>query len=348
MSAGPAERARAASPAPARPTLEDVAARAGVGRGTASRALNSSPGVRAATSERVLVAARELGYRPNLAARSLVTRRTGAVALVMGESQDRLFADPFFADVVRAVSRTLLARGRQLVLLSQDPQDSAGSALTYLTGRHTDGVLLASSHQESDLGSRLDRSDVPVVRIGRHLGDASLPWVDVDNVGAGVWATEHLLARGVRAPATLTGPLDMHPARSRREGYRQAVRSAGLEEAREVSGEFTWASGHALTRQVLTRWPGTDGIFAQSDQMAAGALQALTEAGRAVPEQVRVVGFDDSSTAPATHPSLTTVHQPIAELGARAATMLLDLLDHGPDTPTEVLLPVRLVVRESS
>lgn len=330
-----------------RPTLEDVAARAGVGRGTASRAIAGTGGVKESTRVAVLAAARELGYRPNVAARSLVTRQTGMITLVLGESGDRMFVDPFFADVVRGLGRGLRNYGQRLALLPLDADHDSEDALDYLASGHTDGVVLVSAHAAHDLGAQLAAHDLPVVRIGRALPEDPLAWVDVDNVTGGRLATGHLIDRGCRAPAHVTGALDLHSGWARREGYRLALAEAGLGQApREVAGDFGWVSGRNAALVIMDRWRDTDGIFAASDLAAAGVLSALAELGVAVPDQVRVVGYDDSAIAATISPGLSTVRQPVYELGWRAAKVMTTVLA-GSNRPHE-LLPVELVTRASS
>lgn len=342
-----------------RPTLEDVAARAKVGRGTASRALSGTTGVRESTRVTVLAAARDLGYRPNAAARSLVTRRTGMITLVLWEPIDRMFADPFLAEAARGLGRVLRQHDHRLVLLPLEADDDPTDALDYLRDGHTDGVVVVSTHGPHDLGATLAGRDVPVVRIGRALHDDGLAWVDVDNIAGGRLATQHLLDRGCRSPAHVTGALETHAGWARRRGYRLALEAQGSAAApREVDGDFGWESGRAGALTIMSRWPDTDGIFAAADTAATGVLAELAELGIAVPGQVRVIGYDDSPLSWASRPRLTTIHQPIAELGAQAGLRLLGglgVLEAREATVASAdgserarLLPVHLVARAST
>lgn len=337
-------------PGASRPTLEDVAARAGVGRGTASRALSGSTGVRESTRSHVLAVAQDLGYRPNKAARSLVTRRTGMITLVLGESGDRMFTDPFFGEVVRGLGLVLRRHGHQLVLLPVEADHDAADTMDYLSDGHTDAVVLVSSHAGSDLGRELAGRGVAVVRIGRPLDEDGLPWVDVDNIAGAELATRHLLEQGCRAPAHVTGTLDMHPGWARRQGYRKALQSATTEMIpHEIGGDFSWDSGRSAATEIMSRRPDTDGIFAASDLAAAGVLAGLAELGIAVPAQVRVIGFDDSLVCRTSTPRLTTIRQPIIDLGAQAAERVLGLMGSPTIRAQGVgLLPVELVRRDST
>ncbi|GAB3239513.1 LacI family DNA-binding transcriptional regulator [Kineosporia babensis] len=321
--------------------------RAGVGRGTASRVINGSLQVSEAARNAVLQAVQDLGYVPNRAARSLVTQHTDVVALVVSESEDRLFGEPFFAQVVRGVSSALAGTSRQL-LLAVDHRDSDRQRLNdYLSKQHVDGVLLLSIHGDDPLPGQLAARGVPAVLGGRpHSAVTSLPFVDMDNAGGAALAVEHLVAGGRRCVATLTGPLDMGAGRLRLEGYTSALAGHALPTLVE-HGDFSENSGRVGARRLLERAPDLDAIFCASDQMAIGALAELAAAGRRVPEDVAVVGFDDSPTSRHTTPSLTTVHQPVEDMGARMVQTLSRMIEHPGDPVEDVVLPTHLVVRRS-
>lgn len=335
-----------------RPTLDAVAARAGVGRGTVSRVINGSSQVSERTRLAVEAAVTELGYVPNLAARALVTRRTDTVALVVSESEDRLFGEPFFAGVVRGISAGVTAAGRQLVLALTAGADGERPLDRYLTRQHVDGVLLLSLHGEDPLPHRLRERGVPVVLGGRPAGHVDGACVDVDNVGGARAGVAHLVDRGRRRIAAVAGPQDMGAGRDRLAGYRTALAEAGLpdEESLVATGDFSEASGARAMAELLGRRPDLDAVFAANDLMAVGALRALRDAGRRVPEDVAVVGFDDSPLSRVTDPPLSSVRQPVEEMGREMARVLVELIagdgDHGP--PPCVVLPTELVVRASS
>jgi DNA-binding LacI/PurR family transcriptional regulator len=191
-----------------------------------------------------------------------------------------------------------------------------------------------------------EEARMPVVFGGRPVGSAPRWYVDVDNVGGAREATEHLVSRGRTRVVALCGRLDTEAGRARYQGYRDAMLGAGLEPLPPQEGDFTESSGAAAMAAVLEKRPDVDGVFAASDNMAAGALRTLREAGRQVPADVAVVGFDDLTAAQIADPPLTTVHQPIEALGREMARMLVALLD-GQD-PTPLILPTRLVVRASA
>jgi DNA-binding LacI/PurR family transcriptional regulator len=331
------------------PTLEEVAERAGVGRGTASRVINGSLQVSESARAAVLQAVDELGYVPNRAARSLVTQLTDVVALVVSESEDRLFGEPFFGQLVRGVTSALAGTSRQLLLTMAHREADRGRLNDYLSRQHVDGVLLLSLHGDDPLPGQLAARGVPAVLGGRPQASpdqVALPFVDMDNAGGAASAVEHLLTSGRRSVATITGPEDMSAGRLRLEGYTAALHGHRLPLLVE-SGDFSEASGRKAARALLDRAPGLDAIFCASDQMAIGALAELAAAGRRVPEDVAVVGFDDSPASRYTTPSLTTVHQPVEDMGARMVQTLSRLIEHPGEPVADVVLPTHLVVRAS-
>jgi DNA-binding LacI/PurR family transcriptional regulator len=332
------------------PTLEQVAAMAGVSRATVSRVVNGSPGVSPVVRAQVERAVAKLGYVPNRAARSLVTRRADTVALVVSESHTRFHSEPFFAGMVRGVSGALAETGVQLLLLIAQNLDR-GRLERYVVGGHVDGVLLASLHGDDPLPGLLERAGVPAVMVGRPAGRGGPgSYVDADNRGGARVAVAHLVERGRRRIATITGPLDMGVGLDRLDGYRDGLATAGLpaDPGLVVPGDFTEEAGAAATARLLARpGPPVDAIFAASDLMAAGALRALRAAGRRIPEDVAVVGFEDSAVARYAQPPLTTVRQPIEEMGRQATRLLLAKVA-GEATGMHLVLDTELVVRAST
>jgi DNA-binding LacI/PurR family transcriptional regulator len=331
------------------PTLEEVALRAGVSRATVSRVINDSPKVSDMARAQVLHAIGELGYVPNRAARSLVTRRANSIALVIAEPGTRLFGDPYFAGIVRGVSQALAQTDEQLILLMSQSPDDLPRIERYLQNGHVDGVLLVSLHGDDDLPARIQQRGLPVVAGGRPLTAGTVPYVDADNVGGARRAVTHLLASGRQHVGTITGPLDMSAGVDRRDGYLAALAAAGIElDSRYVAeGDFGEPSGYEATRGLLHRCPNLDAIFAASDLMAMGALRALTESGRRVPDDVALIGFDDSGPAQTAEPPLSTVRQPVARMGVEMTRLLLDMID-GIDRPRQLILDTELVLRRSA
>jgi len=330
-----------------RPTLEKVARLAGVSRATVSRVVNGSQTVDARIRETVLRAVQELGYVPNPAARSLVTQRTGSYALVVPEPANRVFSDDqFFPGVIRGVSLELEAAERQLVLMLATSATSHDRIERYALGGHVDGVMFASMHGADPLPGTLYRLGIPVVASGRPLGHQPVPYVDVDHAGGVSKAVRHLLDAGRSRIATIAGPQDMVAGIERLAGYRSALQDSRRRSIVAI-GDFTRESGTVAMRQLLDDDPLLDAVFIASDLMADGALRTLRQVGRRVPDDVAVIGFDDIELARYTEPPLTTVHQPILDIGRHLVRQLLRLAG-GEEIESSLILETELVVRESA
>src|SRR5690606_23359953 len=330
-----------------RPTLEAVAARAGVGRGTVSRVINGSPNVSQKAREAVQAAIQELGYVPNRAARTLVTRRTDTVALVVSESEGRLFDEPYFAGTIRGIGSALSETGLQLLLaMARTPQEHA-RLQHYLTGQHVDGVLLLSLHGADPLPGKLEEMGVPTVLGGRPIGLSPYSYVDMDNRAGARQAVKHLLGLGRTRIAAIAGPQDMGVGVDRLAGYRDALLPTGLPEL-VAYGDFSEESGGAAMAALLAGHPARDAVFAAAAPVALGALGVLKAAGRALPDDVAVIGFDDSKAALHAAPPLTTVHQPTEAMGRQMALLLVARI-HGEELRQPVvILDTHLVRRESA
>jgi DNA-binding LacI/PurR family transcriptional regulator len=333
-----------------RPTLEQVAEHAGVSRATVSRVVNGSPTVAPHLRDTVTRAVAALGYVPNPAARSLVTQRTDSFALVVAEPTNRVFSDDqFFPAIIRGVSQGLEAADKQLVLLMAGSTTSHERIERYARAGHVDGVMLVSLHAADPLPVALARWGVPVVCNERPLGRSTLPYVGVDNAGGAAAATRHLIDGGRRHVATIAGPQDMVAGIDRLAGYRAGLRGDDGARRRGIVavGDFTRESGVVGMRRLLGEQPRLDAVFVASDLMADGALRALRRAGRRVPDDVAVVGFDDTDLARYTEPALTTVRQPIVDLGVMMVRQLLRRAG-GETIEASVVLPTELVLRDST
>lgn len=334
-----------------RPTLEAVAARAGVSRATVSRVVNGGAGVREALAEKVRRAVEELGYIPNHAARTLVTRRNGAVAVIIAEPEFRIFSDPFFEQQVRGISRELTLHDAQLVLLWVEGPGDHERIARYLGGGHVDGALAFSLHNDDELPEIVRRVQVPTVFGGRPGwtgpdDEPSVPYVDCDNRGGARSAVRYLRSLGRRNIAHITGPRDQTSALDRLDGYRDELPDNGTDLVAE--GAFTEESGARAMSELLARRPDLDAVFAANDLMASGALRVLREQGRRVPEDVALVGFDDMlQVAEATDPPLTTVRQDIEGMGRLMVRLLMRTLD-GAGAVEPVITPTELVRRASA
>ncbi|GAA1984968.1 LacI family DNA-binding transcriptional regulator [Kitasatospora viridis] len=334
----------------ARPTLEEVAALAGVGRGTVSRVINGSPRVSERARAAVERAVAELGYVPNRAARTLVTSRTDAIALVVPEAETRLFSEPYFADIISGVSAELADTDMQLLLVLVRDQRERERLSAYLRAQRVDGVLLVAVHRDDPLPGVLEDLGIPAVLAGRRGEHEPLGYVAADNAGGARMAVRHLLRRGCQRIATITGPLDMEGAQARLAGYREALAEQDMAFREELVGyaDFTERGGRAAMTELLARAPELDAVFCASDVMAAGALQVLRAAGRRVPQDVALVGFDDSIVARHTDPPLTSVRQPIEGMGRLMARQLLDEIAEPGRARRQQVLATELVVRESA
>ncbi|MCF6735500.1 LacI family DNA-binding transcriptional regulator [Blastococcus sp. KM273129] len=318
-------------PRPPTPTLEQVAALAGVSRATVSRVINDSPRVSPEARDAVHAAVEALRYVPNRMARSLVTRRTDTIALVLSESNTQIFADPFFARIVRGLSARLADTEQNLVLLAARGRREQEKVARYVRQGHVDGVILISLHRDDLLPDLLARSPVPLVLSGRPFDGRPVPYVDADNVGGARAATSHLLRLGRSRIGTVSGPLDMVAGLDRLTGYRAALAAAGAPASPELvaEGDFTEAGGSRAMTRLLGDVPDLDAVFVASDPMAVGALRVLRAAGRRVPEDVAVVGFDDAEVAATCDPPLTTVAQPLDEMTGGLIDLLLEQIGSG-------------------
>ncbi len=308
------------------PTLEDVAREAGVSRSTASRAINGglrvSPEAQAAVDDAVA----RLRYTPNRAARSLVTKRTDSIALVVPESGSRVLTDPFLAGLLRGTTAATAHTDLQLVILLNEKGTASNRVARYLASGHVDGAVIASHHERQMLEDAVSRANLPAVFIGRPFGDTPRHYVDLDNVEGGRLAARRLIERGCRRIATITGPPDLSAGIDRLQGWREELAAAGLPTDAVVEGDFTPEAGVLAAERLLAEHPDLDGVFVASDVMAEGAMRVLTQAGRSIPDDVAVVGFDNLGVAQHAVPRLTTIDNPVIEVTRTATELLLDLL----------------------
>ena len=319
-----------------KPTLEMVAAHAGVSRATVSRVVNGATTVEPTIVGRVQRSIEALNYVPNRAARTLASSRTGTIALVVPESANKVFTDPFFGSVVQGISETLDETDFTLTMILQS-ESNTRKTLRYLSTGNVDGALVVS-HHTGDVFFGALTENLPVVFGGRPVdGPVGTISVDVDNVEAARAAVAYLIARGRTRIATIAGPRNMRPGIDRHEGWLRALSDAGLTPGPEAFGDFTTVSGGAAVRELLASGRKFDAIFAANDQMALGGYPVLREAGLRIPDDVAVVGFDDSPFSATSEPPLTTMSQPMVELGAEMARQLLRKLEGGTADPLTVL-----------
>lgn len=329
-------------------TLETVAELAGVSRSTVSRVINEHPNVRQEVRDRVWQTIRETGYQPNLAARSLVTQRTGIIGLVIPRATQSLFTDPYFPRLIQGISQACNAHEGTLALfMFRTKVEEQKLYPRVARTRWLDGVIIAASNVGDPLVAQLLVTGLPFVMVGRPDDLTNVSFVQPDNIAGAQAAVSHLIRLGYERIATITGPLNSTVGIDRRQGYLDALneRSGTVDESLIVEGDFTEAGGYAAMQRLLPYRP--DAVFAASDMMAFGALRALRGADLAVPDDVAVVGFDDLPASTSCNPPLTTMRQPIRRSGIQAMEMLIDILDNGPKPPRQVTLSTVLVIRSS-
>ncbi len=334
-----------------RSNLRDVARVAGVSISTASIALRNHPRTALATREAVHAAAEKLGYVPNSLGRGLRARRAGAIALVIPHSGEHLATHPYYLTLLYGIiERCNLADLALLLSTSPAEKDEASAYLHILQSRAADGVIVASAALGDRNVLRLAASGFPTVFIGRFPDQVQLETIGIDDRLGALLATDHLIEAHRRSQiAYLAGPMDALAAVDRLDGYRTSLARHGLVFREELvfRGNFDRESGEATCRELLASGVRFDAIFAGNDDMAGGALGVLRDGGIRVPEDVPLVGFDDLLLAPVLSPALTTVRQPVHDLGWAAASRLLELLADSSAEAHQSLLPVELVLRRS-
>jgi DNA-binding LacI/PurR family transcriptional regulator len=327
-------------------TIEEVAARAGVSRSTVSRVVNGSTAVSPAALEAVRRAIDDLQYVPNRAARSLASRQTRAIALIIPEQTDRFFGDPFFAAIVAGIGE-VVGESDYIMNMLIASDDVSAKALSYLRSGSVDGAIVASHHTSDTFLERI-ADVVPLVYGGRPARvRAEDYFVDVDNIEGGRAATAYLIARGHRRIATVSGPPDMAAGIDRLRGFRDEMAAAGLTPVAVENGDFTERGGGLAMHRILSAGAELDALFVASDLMARGVYTALREKGIEPGRDVAVIGFDDSSVATALTPALTTVRQPSFAQGRHMASVLLDILAGRPAAHATIL-PTEIVERASA
>lgn len=328
------------------PTIDDVAELAGVSRGTVSRVLNGGHYVSAASLEAVQQAMEQTGYTVNQSARSLVTKRSNAVGFVLSEPQERLFEDPNFSVLLRSCTQALAEQDISLVLMLETSDAERNRILRYVRGEHVDGVLLISTHSGDPLLTELARAGVPAVACGRPLvpGDV-LPYVAADDREGARQMTQYLVQQGHKRIGMISAP-QIAGGQERLQGYQDVLGRKALKRLVVSASGYSHEAGVQAMHELLAKSPDLDAVFAASDLLASGALVELRRAGRKVPDDVAVGGFDDSRIARESDPPLTTIRQPL-ELVAREMIDVLLSRIRGEEAGTRIL-PTELVVRTSA
>ena len=325
-------------------TLEELAAKAGVSRSTVSRVINGGP-VSHSTRSRVMAVLESTNYRPNLAARSLATGRTGIVGLVIHEPASAVFSDAYFSVMLAGIAETLAdeATGMMLWMSHQSAEETLDRVLST---SFVDGIICTATRTADPVVDGLLASGVPTVLLGHRRDDDTANYVDIDNIAAAEDMVEHLLGIGRRRIGHITGDRGTVSGEDRVLGYHRALDKAEIAERFVVDGDYSEEGGHDNALTLLDQ--GVDAIFAGSDAMARGVYKAAAERGIRIPDDVAVAGFDDLDFAAELDPPLTTVRQDVHAQGRTAALTLLKILDRSPDSAKRVILPTELVIRQST
>jgi LacI family transcriptional regulator len=329
------------------PTVKDVAKLAGVAPITVSRVINNADYIRDDTRERVMAAINQLGYVPNKVARSLRSKQTSMLALVLTD-----ITNPFFTTVARGVEDAANAAGFNLILCNTDESEAKqDNYLQILLERRVDGILLVPARSNLEPVQLIQKMDIPVVLLDRQLPGHLTDVVRCDSEGGAYQLTRLLIQNGHRQIAILSGPPSVSTAEDRVKGYKRALREFGVEllDGLVYYGQFTSESGYKMTRQALNTVPRPTSLLAGNNFIAIGALKALKDLHLSVPEDIAVVGFDDLPSNIVVDPILTAAAQPAYEMGRLGAELLLARLDgKGPLDFQEIILPVEITIRQSS
>jgi DNA-binding LacI/PurR family transcriptional regulator len=329
-------------------TIDLIAEKAGVSKASVSRVLNGSATVSPELKKKVTAVVRRYGYVPNASARRLAGGRSGLVVLLLEETNEEFFLNPFWGQIVQGFSAKISAAGLHPILLIQPKSANIDSLFNTLRASKVDGVAIFSWHRSLTTLEKVLDPGVKVVLGGDLGGSKKYPFVDVDNIKGGFLATNHLLEIGCKRILHITGDLRLQSGRDRLDGYEKALTKANInvDDNLILHGDYTQSKAEELIKDALNKKLKFDAIFAANDQSANGAINILLRNGVAVPKQIKVVGFDDSPIALSSKPTISTVKQPIRELGAEVATSLIDILE-GKQVANK-LLDVKLVKRESS
>jgi LacI family transcriptional regulator len=330
-------------------TLEQIARLAGVSRSTVSRVVNNHAGVKQEVRLRVQQVIKETGYRPDPAARSLAGQRSGIIGLVIPRSVQFLFTDPYYPRLMQGVAQACNKRDLILSLFLFDTvEDEEKLAPRLLSDQLVDGLIVSALSIGDPFLQQLITSRLPFVMVGRPDDDTiPVSFINVDNVIGAFSATTHLLRLGHRRIATITGPLNTTVGLDRRQGYLDALdtRGVAVDTGLIAEGDFTESGGFMAMLRLLPHKP--DAVFVASDTMAFGVLRALRIAGKSVPEDVAIVGFDDLPAAASTNPPLTTIRQPIRRLGTQAVDSLTEILASGTSPSRQTIATSQIVIRKS-
>lgn len=327
-------------------TIKDIARRVGVNPSVVSRALNNKYGVKEDTKKLIIQTAREMGYYPNTAARSLVTHRSGMIGIMMAD-----ISEPFYAQIIKGMEFVSSQTGYTLLFSnSYESLESSDVLQKMIVAERVDGLVIVGSNvKEKNFALSLLERDIPFVLIERNFNNPRINCIWVDNILGAYQATSYLIEKGHRIIAHIAGNLQNQVTLDRIEGYKRALTEHGLSLAEEliVYGKYLWQDGYRAMGEILRYHPDCTAVFVANDSMAYGALQAIAEAGLSVPKDLAVIGFDDLEFSALTNPPLTTIRQPRYEMGKRSLEILVNELNGESEGGVKVCLPSELIIRGS-
>ena len=328
-------------------TLEDIAHISGFSRSTVSRVINGDSKVSEKTRERIMEIVHKYDFQPNLAARGLAAGRTGIIGLVIPMTVSAIFSEPFFQILTQGVSSGCNAHDYSVMLWLAEPEYERRTVTKILYNGLIDGIIVASMVTNDPIVDSLSNNKLPFILIGRHNSYDHLSYVDVDNHAGAKQAVLHIIHTGRQRIATITGPQNMIAGLDRYQGYLDALHEHGIAVDPDliVQSDFSDTGAYTSMQNLLKYKP--DAVFAASDAMAIGAMQAVLDAGLRVPQDISFVGFEDSPQASRSKPSLTTVRQSGYQMGATAVEMLIDIIENSIKMPQQIILPTELVIRDS-
>ncbi len=327
------------------PTIKDVANLAGVHPSTVSRVINDDSRISEKTKNKVLLIIKKLGYTPNAIARGLKTKRTHTLGMLIPD-----ITNPFFAEIARGVEDAANKNNFNVILCNTD--DKLKKERTYLEilrGKRVDGLILGTAHIRDKSILELEKKKFPYILLSRNIEGLDKNCVIVDDVVGGIIVTEYLIKLGHRRIAHITGPPTVRAANNRLEGYKFALEKHQIEYHEELveEGDFRIKGGYQAMKKFLELPEPPTAIFAANDLLALGAMQAIQKKKYNIPEDFCIIGFDDIRLASFVYPPLTTIRQPMLEMGALAVKMLLKIIEEGEFNQRKIVLKPKLIIRES-
>ncbi len=327
------------------PTIKDVAELAEVHPSTVSRVINGNPRISEKTKNRVLLIIKKLGYTPNAIARGLKTKRTHTLGMLIPD-----ITNPFFAEIARGVEDAANKNSFNVILCNTD--DKLKKERTYLDilkEKRVDGLILGTAHTKDDSILELEKNNFPYILVSRNIEELDKNCIIIDDVVGGIMATEYLIRLGHRRIAHITGPLKVRAAIDRVDGYKNALKKYHIEYKEELieEGDFRIKSGYQAMKKFLDLPEPPTAIFAANDLLALGAMQAIQKMKFHIPEDFSIIGFDDIRVSSFVYPPLTTIRQPMLEMGILAVKMLLKIIEEGEFNQRRIILQPKLIIRES-